>query len=89
MVAELINFPFTYLGKISGNVDANNLQTSGYWQLSWGSNTGCSNFPSNNYFYGIFIVFKTQNAVYQLAINGEGVHSRLMFDYNWYGWSVL
>lgn len=88
-MAELINFPFTYLGKISGGVDANNLQTSGYWQLSWGGNTGCSNFPSNNYFYGILIVYKTQNAVYQLAINGDGVHSRLMFDYNWHGWSVL
>ena len=88
-VAELINFPFTYLGKISGNVDANNLQTSGYWQLSWGGNTGCSNFPSNNYFYGILIVFNTPNAVYQMAINGDGVHSRLMFDYNWGGWRVL
>lgn len=74
---------------IYGTTDANNIMSPGVYKLGWGSNTGCTNFPNNNYLYGTMIVFRFDAVVCaQIIITSSEVFAREYYD-GWKSWIQL
>lgn len=74
---------------IYGTTDANNIMSPGVYKLGWGSNTGCTNFPHNNYLYGTMIVFRFDAVVCaQIIITSSEVWAREYYD-GWKSWIQL
>lgn len=74
---------------IYGTTDANNVMSPGVYKLGWSSNTGCTNFPHNNYLYGTMIVFRFDAVVCtQIIITSSEVWAREYYD-GWKSWIQL
>ena len=71
---------------IYGAADANDIQESGFYKLGWDKNTGCLNFPNNDYLYGTMLVFGSENTTVQIIITtGDAAYIRIRYG-GWYRW---
>ena len=90
--AGLINksglYPFQYRYSIYSATDCNTVTAQGVYKLGWDSNTGCVNFPSSNYLYGILLVFVANDAIVQIIKSSSGTWIRHFFD-RWFDWANL
>ena len=74
---------------IYGSTNADDIVSPGIYKLGWGSNQGCTNFPHNNYLYGIMIVFSFDDIVKaQVIISSTEVFVRNYYD-GWKQWNQL
>lgn len=92
VVAGLIGLDENFMRSrwgIYGTTDANNIMSPGVYKLGWSSNTGCTNFPHNNYLYGTMIVFRFDAVVCaQIIITSSEVWVREYYD-GWKSWIQL
>lgn len=73
-------------GGIYVGTDANGILESGFYKLGWDTNTGCTNFPNNDYLYGSMLVFSSENTTIQILVTtGAGAYIRLRYG-GWYDW---
>lgn len=74
---------------IYGSTNADDIVLPGIYKLGWDSNQGCTNFPHNNYLYGIMIVFRFDDIVKsQIIITSSEVWMREFYD-GWKSWLQL
>lgn len=78
-------------GYISANTDCDNLTDTGCYALNWGSNVGNTNFPDNNYLYGILLVFSSSGSPCIQIIHNTAnkLFVRIRYDGIWKPWKSI